>query len=163
MLKSMPTFKRKHSFASLGDVPQEALFVAKFCLQTMVPDHEIAVNIKEAEMEPNEVAMVSQVVYGDSVMLYEIEVNPNFYGDPDFLPFICHECVHIKQYVQGELMTEEDQWIWDGEIVTIETEPDYWFAPWEIEARGLQGALFEAYENRYDPEWREWLRMVRYS
>lgn len=163
MLNSIIGGRRKHSIASRVEIPAEVEQVVTFCLHLMLRDHEVSVNIVPATMEPNEVAMVSPVSYGGSYSYYEIEVNPDFYDDYELLVFICHECVHIKQMVIGDLITENDQFVWLDELVDIESEPDYWFSPWEIEARGLQQALFEAYQNRDNPEWIDWVKMVRNS
>jgi len=46
--------------------------------------------------------------------------------------------VHIKQFVYGE--TNEALTRWKGKKVSGDI--DYWFEPWEIEARGLELALF---------------------
>jgi hypothetical protein len=68
---------------------------------------------------------------------FEIELNYNVSG-PDILKTLAHELVHIKQFVYGE--TNEALTRWKGNKVSNDT--DYWFEPWEIEARGLEIALF---------------------
>ena len=57
---------------------------------------------------------------------FEIELNYNISG-PDILKTLAHELVHIKQFVYGE--TNEALTRWKGN-------------KWEIEARGLELALF---------------------
>lgn len=74
---------------------------------------------------------------------FEIELNPNI-GGPDILKTLAHELVHIKQFVYGE--TNESLSHWKGKKVPIEI--DYWFEPWEIEARGLEIALFTKFAMR---------------
>lgn len=62
------------------------------------------------------------------------------------LEALAHEMVHLKQYAKGELK----DLIRPPKLVRWKTEyfhadkTDYYFAPWEIEAYGLQqGLLFK--------------------
>ena len=71
--------------------------------------------------------------------------------DPeDLFQTLAHEMVHAKQYIKGELnfdRYEEDIAEWNGTHYSISDELDeaYWFAPWEVEAYGMQVGLVEMY------------------
>lgn len=51
---------------------------------------------------------------------------------------IFHECAHIMQYELKGLVYSDDIKMFDGQE---HTGTDYWWYPWEIEARGLEQAL----------------------
>lgn len=52
---------------------------------------------------------------------------------------VAHEMVHVKQHEQDGLCLETE--MFKGE----KWEGDYWFAPWEVEARGLEEAFLMHY------------------
>ena len=57
----------------------------------------------------------------------------------NILRVLAHECVHIKQYINGE--TNDQLNLWQGQPVNYD-ETDYWDQPWEIEAHGLEVGTF---------------------
>ena len=48
------------------------------------------------------------------------------------MSMICHELIHAKQFLAGELSTSEGDYVWNGERVSIDTP--YMDQPHEIEA-----------------------------
>lgn len=52
---------------------------------------------------------------------------------------IAHEIVHIQQYNSGELVYENGEVTWQGEVYTLETE--YERRPWERDAYEKQSSL----------------------
>jgi len=69
---------------------------------------------------------------------YEIEVERNL-NDEYFIKTICHEMVHVKQGVTGELVNGTT---WRGKEYSNEQ-------PWEIEAYQLEKELFYSFlQNR---------------
>ncbi len=67
---------------------------------------------------------------------FEIEVEKDL-GLRDFVTAICHEMVHVKQGVRGELTNKLGFQYWKGR----KCEKDYWEQPWEKEAYRLQDKL----------------------
>ena len=73
---------------------------------------------------------------------YEIEINPVFLDERttrEVVQLVAHEMVHIKQFEREEL----DNNIFKGEF---HDPDDYWFSPWEIEARGYEEAFWHLYQ-----------------
>ena len=61
---------------------------------------------------------------------------------------LCHESVHISQYVSGRLKLDSSTGVctWMGR--TYPTDYDYRHRPWEAEAFRLQGKLAREYRKR---------------
>ena len=71
---------------------------------------------------------------------YAININPSVKGERKVVELIGHEMTHIKQFVYDAL--DLDRCSFKGDEYIIENDLDYWFAPWEIEARGMEQALW---------------------
>lgn len=73
----------------------------------------------------------------------------NYYGRATQLKSLAHEIVHVKQYVQGELIDhkEADLHHWQGKLhkANVNKDEDYWVAPWEIDAHGREIGLYRLY------------------
>ena len=68
-------------------------------------------------------------------------------SDEDPLTILAHEMVHVKQYVKGELQDFAGYSMWKSqrfEDFSAGSE-EYYFAPWEVEAYGLQVGLFQMF------------------
>ena len=79
--------------------------------------------------------------------LIGIEENPEDEGAEDPISVLAHEMVHVKQYVNGELIDYGQHCSWKGvdyREVEADTE-DYYFSPWEVEAFGIQVGLYRLY------------------
>ena len=79
-------------------------------------------------------------ILGGSV--YSIILDRKFIKNEDLVYIIravAHEMVHVKQHELDDLCLETEMFkgeAWGG---------DYWFAPWEVEARGLEEAFLMHY------------------
>lgn len=79
-------------------------------------------------------------ILGGSV--YSIILDRKFIKNEDLVYIIravAHEMVHVKQHELDDLCLETEMFkgeAWRG---------DYWFAPWEVEARGLEEAFLMHY------------------
>lgn len=92
--------------------------------------------------QPEDMAYVSNISEGE----YEIEVNPNFLKDCeelDLVAVIAHEMVHVKQHELDGLSLETKAHYFKGQW--FDPEDDYWFSPWEVEARGYEKAFVNLY------------------
>jgi len=70
-------------------------------------------------------------------------------GDMEkLLQTLCHEMVHVKQYMTGELVAESDAFVYKGKQFDL-SQPvslaEYYAFPWEVEAYGLEKALYFGY------------------
>lgn len=81
---------------------------------------------------------------------FHINVNKDL-GKWTTIRALAHEMVHVKQFAKGELQDyitpkKYDKTKWKGKIFNSSEEwKDYWMSPWEIEAYGLEVALYETY------------------
>lgn len=82
---------------------------------------------------------------------FKIIVDPK-QAKKEILSTLAHEFVHLKQYARGEL---KDYSRYPGKarflkrVYTLSNGEDeaYWFAPWEIQAYGLEHGLYNLFEN----------------
>lgn len=73
---------------------------------------------------------------------YEIRVNKKLLKRHGKRRCLFHESVHIWQYETGRLVDVDDYCLWDGVKHNIYSEgEEYFWSPWEIEARGMEDAL----------------------
>jgi len=97
---------------------------------------EIEVQLKKM----NEENAVGYCMMQDNRREYEIEVSKDL-SIKDFVMTLCHEMVHVKQYVRNEM---DD---WNGVAVarwknkTVMPGTNYYELPWEKEAYELQASL----------------------
>jgi hypothetical protein len=71
---------------------------------------------------------------------YAISISPAVQDERKVVEIIGHEMTHIKQFVYDGL--DLDRCAFKGSEYIIENDLDYWFAPWEVEARGMEQALW---------------------
>ena len=71
----------------------------------------------------------------------------------DQLQDLAHEFVHIKQMARGELVDMSNGWAWKGEYVkqTGDKWKDYWYCPWEMEARAMERPMYMKFMEDFDP------------
>jgi|TARA_B000000609_G_scaffold107883_1_gene83106 hypothetical protein len=71
---------------------------------------------------------------------FEIEIHKN-QRNRRLLETVAHEMVHVKQFARGELYENSaNKHRWQG--TWLNKDPEYWDAPWEIEAHGREIGLF---------------------
>jgi hypothetical protein len=68
---------------------------------------------------------------------------------------LAHEMVHIRQWVRGDLREgPPGQVYWKRRIHKWDTETlAYWDAPWEVEARGMEMALYVRFKQERGYRW----------
>ena len=85
---------------------------------------------------------------GMNVRLFDIEIN-NSISKRLTLESIAHEMVHLKQLAKSEWYEYDRspcQHRWNGTIINLdESKDNYWLAPWEVEAYGMQFGLFRLF------------------
>jgi len=59
----------------------------------------------------------------------------------DVLKTLCHELVHVSDYVSGELTWRDRGLLWKGEWFDVKTMSDYFKLPYEIRAYGMEKGL----------------------
>ena len=78
----------------------------------------------------------------------------------DILLALAHVMCHLKQYATNqwyEYNRTPNRHRFNGQILDLdkdENDDDYWLAPWEIEAFGIEYGLYRSYKNqefRYEP------------
>lgn len=109
----------------------KTIWMVKFYYQLDVDVRLVIVNMEHH-------AHVDEVGPGE----FEIEASAGFLDqatEDEVVKLIAHEMVHVKQHVKEGL--DVTNCIWKGQ----QYEPNYWFAPWEIEARGLEEAFLHYY------------------
>jgi hypothetical protein len=84
--------------------------------------------------------------YGDSVDLHD-KIVIRLFKSENWLRTLFHEMEHARQYLFGELMLEVDYVIWQGEMTRRNEE--YWFTPWEVEARRVEEELYEGFVKKF--------------
>ena len=112
--------------------------VASFCYNELIPRIrrcDIEINIKR--MKGYEGTCIDT-----DDREYEIEVNKN-QSLEDFCVTICHEMVHIKQYVRKELFSD---------VIFYKTREEYLNLPWEVEAYEKQEILYKKWLSTQNPE-----------
>ena len=112
--------------------------VASFCYNELIPrirKCEIEINIKK--MKGYEGTCIDT---DDSE--YEIEVNKN-QSLEDLCVTLCHEMVHVKQYVRKELFSD---------VNFYKTREEYLNLPWEVEAYEKQEILYKKWLNTKNQE-----------
>ena len=95
---------------------------------------------KELSIDTNILILYSQgtinLDYQDyEIKGYTLKITDSIYGircvnDDPYI--IAHEMCHVKQYVDKRLIIIKDS-VWFDNVLYI--KPDYFFSPWEVEAR----------------------------
>ena len=79
--------------------------------------------------------------------VYTIYIDHDFLKEDDvdeLVRIVAHEMVHVKQFECNELCLE---YAGAATMNGVEYRGDYWFSPWEIEARGYQDAFLHHYNS----------------
>tara|TARA_B100000131_G_C17857393_1_gene508570 strand:- start:78 stop:521 length:444 start_codon:yes stop_codon:yes gene_type:complete len=103
-------------------------------------DLDVDVEIAVGKLGGGHQAEVGQECIGS----YVIEFDKKFLRtatESDIICITAHEMVHVKQYELDDLDLSEDGNFWKGSKWLGE----YWFSPWECEARGYECAFLNHY------------------
>lgn len=83
---------------------------------------------------------------------FELEIDASTKHDvSQILTWIAHECVHLKQFVLGELYDYEDNTV-QWKTKRYKLHMDYDDMPWEREAYRLETKLYEKWEEQNGTE-----------
>ena len=105
--------------------------VVSFCYMKLIPSYDININISIRNTKDKDLKGWCQHNFDDE---YEIRVH-NKLSIKELVTTLCHEMVHIKQRVKGELVNDMT---WRGKKYTEEQ-------PWEVEAYAMESILFQEY------------------
>ena len=89
--------------------------------------------------------------YGNKLQkLYIIEVDPRASID-DVIKTFFHELGHIKQFLSGSLVYDQDIWYWKKKDFTnTQSHLNYLDLPWEVEARAFADKTTHHYNINYE-------------
>lgn len=115
--------------------------VCCFMIKKMMPRvRNLVVNISfQKNLEENDGMMAYAMDLEDRV--FEMGIDKELvtkHGLREFITAVCHEMVHVKQYVRGELKYKNGKELWKGRDCT---DMEYMEQPWEKEAYKLQDKL----------------------
>lgn len=127
----------------------------KFLNEACIKQLEIIVEVKNSILIAGNLA---EMYMNDDEFSFTIEIgNRQDFGK--IMLSIAHECVHIKQYVMGEIEDIEDEKIVFLEKEYNTPEIDYWDWPWEIEAHGREHGLLLKYVESKNLQNEPWLKI----
>lgn len=77
---------------------------------------------------------------------FEIHIDKRVTNEDDLFLTLCHEMVHVKQFALNELLEAKAGYVsWKGENLAFGNSlGEYYSRPWEIEAYGLEKAIFHS-------------------
>ena len=114
-----------------------AYCVLEYCYDELISTYDTNINVYLTKPDDG---LAGWCVYDEGE--FEIEVDESLPRE-EFIKTICHEMVHVKQYLKGELVEERCKRIWKGVDHTSDSHFDY---PWEIEAYELEEVLYKLFE-----------------
>lgn len=78
---------------------------------------------------------------------YLVALNPDIeWEETELVKTIGHELCHVKQFRYNGLEFESDKVMaFKDREYRFENDMEYWLAPWEIEARGYEAAIWTLY------------------
>ena len=59
----------------------------------------------------------------------------------DVLKTVCHELVHVSDYISGELSWRDSGLLWRGVNCPADTQVEYFLLPYEVKAYGMEKGL----------------------
>lgn len=65
---------------------------------------------------------------------------------PAIIKAVMHEMTHVKQFINDGLRLYSKAAKFQGKQYDMLNAVDYWFAPWEMEARAMEEPLYRLYE-----------------
>jgi hypothetical protein len=76
------------------------------------------------------------------------------------LDTLAHELVHVKQYTTGQLRVYDEKNVkWKSKKYSVGKNLNYWFEPWEVEARGLSWAMVNRWAEANGYSDKPWMRV----
>lgn len=115
--------------------------VVYFMLQKLLPRlRNIEIEVKFSKMNDDAVGYCMML---DNNREYQLEISKDL-NVKELVMTICHEMVHVKQYVRNEM--KEGQMVWKKKPIASDTK--YYDLPWEKEAYTMQASLAKACWNK---------------
>lgn len=115
--------------------------VVHFMLQKLLPRlRNIEIEVKFSKMDDDAVGYCMML---DNNREYQLEISKDL-NIKELVMTICHEMVHVKQYVRNEM--KEGQMVWKKKPIASDTK--YYDLPWEKEAYAMQASLAKACWNK---------------
>lgn len=115
--------------------------VVHFMLQKLLPRlRNIEIEVKFSKMNDDAVGYCMML---DTNREYQLEISKDL-NIKELVMTICHEMVHVKQYVRNEM--KEGQMVWKKRPIASDTK--YYDLPWEKEAYSMQASLAKACWNK---------------
>ena len=115
--------------------------VVYFMLQKLLPRlRNIEIEVKFSKMNDDAVGYCMML---DNNREYQLEISKDL-NIKELVMTICHEMVHVKQYVRNEM--KEGQMVWKKKPIASDTK--YYDLPWEKEAYAMQASLAKACWNK---------------
>lgn len=115
--------------------------VVYFMLQKLLPRlRNIEIEVKFSKMNDDAVGYCMML---DNNREYQLEISKDL-NIKELVMTICHEMVHVKQYVRNEM--KEGQMVWKKKPIASDTK--YYDLPWEKEAYTMQASLAKACWNK---------------
>ena len=63
----------------------------------------------------------------------------------DVLKTVCHELVHVSDYISGELSWRDSGLLWRGVNCPADTQVEYFLLPYEVKAYGMEKGLLVSF------------------
>ena len=111
-------------------------------LLTLLPRRRNPIFIDIEIALPEDISPAKALVHEDDTDVFFISLSQELLTldmKDELIETICHEAIHIKQYIRKEL--KESKWsnvqIWKGKPVFTDSL-DYYDLPWEIEAYNME-------------------------
>ena len=135
-------YTRKFELSEL----EQPLYFFKDKLISMAESAELIVYICDGLYRTCDVLAQSYIADG----VYNIEIDSRL-SKTRTIKCLAHEIVHIKQYVNGELIidNENEKVYWKGEEYKwdiFDDDESYLLSPWEIDANGIEYALYNLWQ-----------------
>ena len=135
-----------------GITKQEDGFLIKETIEqallTLMPRVRRLISIDIQIALPEDMNEVKAYVHEEEKDNFIIALNQDALKDKnDLIVILCHECVHIKQYVTKEYKRiGRNHYLFNGQSINTDTCP-YYKLPWEEEAYGMEKELARAQKN----------------
>lgn len=127
---------------------------AKFFLRELIPYHvrqNLKVSITLNPRFPDFGEAITSRPYKKGVRptSFKVVLHPHKWCWIKLIKTLAHEIVHIKQFAIGEMFEPSDQvTVWKSRRIVNDNLP-YHKHPWEVEAAGNEGLLWELWKNRH--------------
>jgi len=108
--------------------------IRHFIKALMPRKRKLTIDLQIKNLIKDDIAGLCEHIGGNEVVI-ESHHRGSLY---DYISFLAHESVHMKQYVTGQLKTTDKALLWNGEDMT---DVPYKKQPWEVEAWNSQHNL----------------------